>query len=214
MVKQIRPIAGLAHRSTREVPKMATEVTGPGTPDTASDATTKTDQERDEMASKLVERFALWSGAAGLIPIPVVDVATVAGIQLQLLRRLSEIYGAAFSDNRGKWMIAALLRAVVAAASGKEVAGVRNALPIIGTAAGALTMSGVSAGATYAIGKVFIQHFASGGTLLDFDPPDYREFLKAQKDKWTSKTARSSATTKSDTSTHGDPGRGDPGGGG
>jgi hypothetical protein len=41
----------------------------------------------------------------------------------------------------------------------------------------------VSAGATYVIGKVFIQHFASGGTLLDFNPPDYREFIKAQKEK-------------------------------
>jgi hypothetical protein len=30
---------------------------------------------------------------------------------------------------------------------------------------------------------VFIQHFASGGTLLDFNPPDYREFIKAQKEK-------------------------------
>ena len=40
-----------------------------------------------------------------------------------------------------------------------------------------------SAGATYVIGKVFIQHFASGGTLLDFNPPDYREFIKAQKEK-------------------------------
>ena len=41
----------------------------------------------------------------------------------------------------------------------------------------------VSAGATWVIGKVFIQHFASGGTLLDFNPPDYREFIKAQKEK-------------------------------
>ena len=42
----------------------------------------------------------------------------------------------------------------------------------------------LSAGATYAIGKAFIQHFASGGTLLDFNPPDYREFIKAQKEAW------------------------------
>jgi hypothetical protein len=49
-----------------------------------------------------------------------------------------------------------------------------------------------SAGATYVIGKVFIQHFASGGTLLDFNPPDYREFIKAQKEKWNS---RSTTTT-------------------
>jgi hypothetical protein len=24
----------------------------------------------------------------------------------------------------------------------------------------------------------FIEHFASGGTLLDFEPPDYQEFIK------------------------------------
>jgi hypothetical protein len=28
----------------------------------------------------------------------------------------------------------------------------------------------------------FIEHFASGGTLLDFEPPDYREFIKSKAD--------------------------------
>jgi hypothetical protein len=46
-----------------------------------------------------------------------------------------------------------------------------------------------SAGVTYVIGKVFIQHFASGGTLLDFKPPDYREFIKAQQEKLTGKSS-------------------------
>ena len=41
----------------------------------------------------------------------------------------------------------------------------------------------LSAGATYLIGRVFVQHFASGGTLLDFNPPDYKEFIKEQADK-------------------------------
>jgi hypothetical protein len=39
------------------------------------------------------------------------------------------------------------------------------------------------------IGKVFIQHFASGGTLLDFNPPDYREFIKVQKEKFAARSA-------------------------
>jgi len=167
-----------------------------------------TNQERDQKASELVERFAWWSGAAGLIPIPVVDIATVAGIQLQLLRRLSEMYGVSFAENRGKSIIASLMGSMIPATSGMGMASALKGVPIIGTAIGTLTMSGVSAGATYAIGKVFIQHFASGGTLLDFDPPDYREFIKAQKDKWTSGAARSSATAKSDTSAPGSPGTG------
>ena len=57
-------------------------------------------------------------------------------------------------------------------------------VPGIGSVVGALTMPVYSAGATYVIGRVFMKHFASGGTLLDFNPPDYREFLKGQKDMW------------------------------
>jgi hypothetical protein len=41
----------------------------------------------------------------------------------------------------------------------------RKGVPIVGTAIGALTMPAVGAGATWIIGKVFIKHFTSGGTL-------------------------------------------------
>ena len=57
----------------------------------------------------------------------------------------------------------------------------------------------LSAGATYAIGKAFIQHFESGGTLLDFNPPDYREFVKAQKEMWESRSAKGSDTSAATT---------------
>jgi len=67
-------------------------------------------------------------------------------------------------------------------------------LPGVGTAIGALSMPVFSAGVTYVIGKVFIQHFASGGTLLDFNPPDYREFIKTQQERW----ARRSSGGKSE----------------
>ena len=60
------------------------------------------------MASKLVDRFAIWSGVAGLIPLPVVDVLAVGTLQVQMLRRLSQIYDVEFSENRGKALIAAL----------------------------------------------------------------------------------------------------------
>jgi uncharacterized protein (DUF697 family) len=62
-----------------------------------------------------------------------------------------------------------------------------KAVPVLGTIAGGFVMPALSAGATFAIGKAFIQHFASGGTLLDFNPPDYREFIKAQRDMWDSR---------------------------
>ena len=171
------------------------------TPDTAE----ATDEDRDATASKLVERFALWSGAAGLLPIPFVDVAAVGGLQLQMLRRLSQIYGVPFSANRGKSFIASLMGSMIPATSGMGAASALKTVPAIGTAVGAITMSGVSAAATYAIGKVFIQHFASGGTLLDFDPPDYRDFIKVQKERWKGRSEALPGDPRSAAPAHGDP---------
>src|SRR3954447_7005968 len=76
-----------------------------------------TDERRDEMAAQVVDRFSLWSSAAGLIPLPLVDVMAVGGVQLLMLRRLSEIYGVPFSDNRGKALIASLAGSVLPAST-------------------------------------------------------------------------------------------------
>ena len=166
-----------------------------GTETIGVDTAKMTDEQRDEAASKLVDRFSLWSGAAGLVPIPLVDIVAVGGVQLAMLRRLSEIYNVPFSDNLGKSVIASvagsLLPASAATTTAMGVGSVMKVVPGVGTVVGALTMPVVSAGATYVIGKVFIQHFASGGTLLDFNPPDYREFIKAQKEKFAARSGAS-----------------------
>jgi len=187
---------------------MAQETTGSGVAEkkepasaTGSVSAEMTDENRDEAAAKLVDRFSLWSGAAGLIPIPFIDIAAVGGVQLQMLRRLSEIYGIEFSENMGKSVIASLAGSVIpastAATTGIGVSSVLKAVPGIGTVIATCSMAAFSAGATWIIGKVFIQHFASGGTLLDFNPPDYREFIKAQKEKWSVRSAATSSAAQS-----------------
>ena len=147
-----------------------------------------TPERRREMAAHLVDRFALWSGAAGLIPVPVVDWVTVGGVQIQMLRRLSQIYDVAFSENRGKVLIASLAGSMVPASSASGVASLAKSVPILGALVSVFVMPVLSAGATYAVGRTFMQHFELGGTLLDFNPPDYREFIKAQKEKWNLRT--------------------------
>jgi uncharacterized protein (DUF697 family) len=173
---------------------MAQETTESGVTNDTAGSVAITDERRDELASEVVDRFSLWSGAAGLIPVPIADMAAVGGVQLLMLRRLSDIYGVPFIENRGKSIIASLAGSVLPASTATSgamtIGSLVKGLPGIGWAVGALSMPVLSAGATYVIGKVFIQHFASGGTLLDFNPPDYREFIKAQKQKF---SARSSA---------------------
>jgi uncharacterized protein (DUF697 family) len=135
--------------------------------------------ERKARARKLVERFSLWSGVAGLLPVPVVDLAAVGAVQIQMLRRISQIYDVPFSKNRGKAIIASLAGTMIPASTGLGVASMIKSVPVAGTAIGSITTPALAVGATYVIGLAFIEHFASGGTLLDFEPPDYREFVKA-----------------------------------
>src|SRR5947208_742245 len=110
---------------------------------TGSATTTLTEPTRDELASQLVDRFSLWSGAAGLIPIPLVDVVAVGGVQLQMLRRLSEMYGVPFSENRGKSILASLAGAVIPASTATTTAvgvcSLVKSFPEVGTAIGAPT---------------------------------------------------------------------------
>ncbi|MGA7790183.1 MAG: DUF697 domain-containing protein [Xanthobacteraceae bacterium] len=139
-------------------------------------------------ATKLVERFALWSGVAGIIPVPFVDLAAVGSVQVLMLRNISRIYDVPFSANRGKALIASLAGSVIPASSGMGAASLTKSVPVVGTAVSAVVMPALSAGATYAIGMAFIQHFASGGTLLDFNPQKFREFFKTQGEVWSTRS--------------------------
>jgi uncharacterized protein (DUF697 family) len=154
-------------------------------------------EDREAMATKLVDRFALWSGVAGLIPIPFIDLATVSGLQIQMVRRLSQIYDVPFTENRTKAVVASLMGSLIPATSGLGAASILKGVPILGTLASGFVMPVLASGATFAIGKAFMQHFATGGTLLDFNPPDYREFIRSQKEMW---IARSKSGKPSETS--------------
>jgi len=185
---------------------MATETTGSEEPgkdasivanEAASPDVTETPpDDRRARAVKLVERFSLWSGAAGLIPVPFIDLAAIGGVQIQMLRRISQIYGVPFAENRGKALIASLAGSMIPASSGIGAASILKSVPLVGTAISAIAMPALSAGATYAIGMTFIQHFASGGTLLDFNPRHYRGFIKAQKEMWSTRSGAARADAK------------------
>ena len=128
-------------------------------------------------AVKLVKRFALWSGAGALIPVPFVDLAAVGGLQIQMLRRISQIYKIPFSKNAGKSLIASIAGTMIPATSGIGAASLFKSVPGVGTVVSGLAMPTLSAGATYAIGMTYIEHIVSGGTLLDFNLQSNREFF-------------------------------------
>jgi uncharacterized protein (DUF697 family) len=190
--KAIRPAAADPARTAaapNAMPKSETPIAMETAP---LDATEMQPDVRRASAVKLVERLSLWSGAGGLIPVPFVDLGIIGSVQIGMVGRIAKIYGVPFSKNRGKTLIASLLGSMIPVSSAMGAASLMKSVPVVGAFMSAFAMPAMSAAATYAIGMVFIQHFASGGTLLDFNAPDYREFIKTQKESWSARATRRS----------------------
>lgn len=135
---------------------------------------------KEEEAQKVVKNYMLWSMGAGLIPYPIVDLVAISGIQLKMLSDISKLYDVEFTESRGKSIVGALLGGVASMNLAVVGASFTKFIPAIGTVLGMVSLPIFAAAATYAVGKVFIMHFASGGTLLTFNPDEVRDYFQEQ----------------------------------
>ncbi|MBE9562477.1 MAG: DUF697 domain-containing protein [Proteobacteria bacterium] len=129
-------------------------------------------------SNEMIKKYMVMSMGAGLIPIPVIDIVALTGIQLKMLNNLTEIYQVPFSKNASKSIIGSLVGGLAPTYAAAGIGGsLAKLIPVSGTITGMMTMSSFSGASTYAIGQVFIQHFESGGTLLDFDIDKMQEYF-------------------------------------
>ena len=141
-------------------------------------------------AERLVNSYMGWSAGAGLVPVPGLDLAAIAGVQIKMLDDLSKLYEVPFSKNAAKSIIGALLGSGGATLVAVPAASLLKIIPIVGHIAALFTEPAAAAASTYALGKVFIQHFESGGTFLDFNPSAVRRYYDEQYAAAKSGTAR------------------------
>jgi uncharacterized protein (DUF697 family) len=127
-------------------------------------------------ATRIVRHWSAWSAGAGLLPLPLVDMVAMVALQIAMLRRLAALYDVPFHEQRSKSAVAALIGGVNAGYLGGSAL---KMFPIFGLLSLA-AMPAVNGAITYAVGRVFIQHFASGGTFLDFDPVKVKDYFEEQ----------------------------------
>jgi uncharacterized protein (DUF697 family) len=135
---------------------------------------------RKERLDKLAKHHVLAAMGVGLVPLPVVDMVALVGIQLDLIRKLSAEYAVPFRQDMGKSVIASLMGGFLPVTLGCTVASLIKFIPLVGQTTGAVTMPVVSGASTYAIYKVFVQHFESGGTFLDLEPSKVKSYFAEQ----------------------------------
>ena len=159
--------------------------------------TTKKIIKRKIASKKIINRRMLYATGLGLIPIPAVDAAGILGIQVVMIKDIAKIYQIPFKEHRIKSLLGSLIGSV-------GTFGAIKAIPGVGSIIGGAAVSISAAASTYAIGHLFAQHFAQGGTLLNFDPVKSRLYFQElyeegviKSDKLnTSKSASSSTILK------------------
>lgn len=134
---------------------------------------------RQQKADELIRSHVLWALGAGLVPIPLLDIAAVTAVQVDLVKKLCETYEVPFDESKGKSIIMALISSTLASLGASMI----KAIPFIGSVVGGATMVVLSGGATYAVGQVFVKHFEAGGNLEDFNVSAMRKLYEEELEK-------------------------------
>lgn len=138
-------------------------------------------EDRQSQAARVVRNYSLGSIAMGAIPLPLVDLAGITALQLKMLHSLSKLYDIPFSQELAKSAISSLLGSTLPLHfAGPASASLAKFIPFLGQGLAYATLPVFSGASTYAVGKVFIQHFESGGTFLTFDPEKVRSYFAEQ----------------------------------
>jgi uncharacterized protein (DUF697 family) len=124
-----------------------------------------------EKANEIVRTHVLWSVGAGLVPVPVLDIAAVTAVQLDMIKGLANVYQHDYSESLGKSLLSALAGSTLARIGASFV----KAIPVVGSVVGGASMAVLSGASTYAVGMVFIQHFEGGGNLQNFNIQSYKQ---------------------------------------
>lgn len=132
-------------------------------------------------SNRIVQKYSTFASGSVLLPIPVIDIVYITGIQLKMLSDLSKLYKIEFKRNRGKAIVTSLISGVLANKFMFSAAPfLVRYIPVVGFLMAPLSIVLFSSALTYSVGKVFIQHFEAGGTFLNFKPEQVRGHFREE----------------------------------
>jgi uncharacterized protein (DUF697 family) len=123
-------------------------------------------------ARAIVERHATYSAAGGLIPLPLVNVASVTAIILRMVKRLSTLYGVPFERDRARAIVVGLAGGATPTGLAAVTASTLQYLVPASALIGLAVSSVAAVGCTRSIGRIFVEHFENGETLHEFSVID------------------------------------------
>ena len=135
-------------------------------------------KQRQAQSHKIIRRNVYWALGAGLVPVPVADLLAMTGVQVKMLKELSDLYQVKFFEEKAKTTIGSLVAGLGSLSLAGAVAGsLFKVVPVLGQVVGFIGVPLMAGALTMAVGNVFAMHYESGGTLLDFDAVKMRKYF-------------------------------------
>jgi uncharacterized protein (DUF697 family) len=131
------------------------------------------DESRDiiltDKRDDIIRKHVYASAGVGLIPVPFVDVVGAAGIQLSMMKKLSEFYDIEFNQKIAKKILISLCGGIIPSLIAPGVKSIVKCIPIIGYPLVVAATPLLEATSTYAMGRVLSNHFEKGGNFINFN---------------------------------------------
>lgn len=130
-------------------------------------------------AKTIVSQQSKYSFAVGFVPLPLVDIAAITVLHIQMIKKIANLYDLDYSDVMIRGSVSSLVAATAPQAIGVGGTAIKM-IPVIGTAVSMMVSPALCGMFTQAVGHVFIQHFESGGDLVSIDVSKMKEELMAK----------------------------------
>lgn len=138
-------------------------------------------ESRKDQAESIVRRNVYWALGLGLVPLPLVDLLTLTAVQVKMLKELSDLYEQPFLEGKAQKIVGSLVASLGSLALTEvAAASLIKLVPFVGHLVGAVGVPLLAGTLTLAIGRLFVMHFESGGTLLTFDAEKMRSHFRRE----------------------------------
>jgi uncharacterized protein (DUF697 family) len=136
-------------------------------------------------AAPTIAAYSTLAATAGAVPVPVVDLVLLSGVQTRMVYDLANLYGQPMTKQRLGELAGVLGVGMLSRQAGRSLLKV---IPGIGSVLGSVAGSALAAGSTYALGKAFCYYYRA---VLEGHVPDaedlrryYQKELAHAEEEW------------------------------
>jgi uncharacterized protein (DUF697 family) len=130
----------------------------------------------------IVAKHAKYAALLGLVPVPLLDFGAILAVQLNMVDQICQYYGQPFKKHI---LMATVLSMIGSSIPTFAISSAARLVPWIGAIGAIAFTPAVAATTTYAVGRTFVDYYASGGTIttlpLSWFTATYKRY-KAEED--------------------------------